>query len=861
MNDQEVQLASYTLKSLERPDWLIKAGLDKGVNHDRVNLGWILAPGSSVRFRLAPSAPDVKVALELLNTDQKAEQFAMVSKQWGGLDASAWSAVFIKTPYMDKAGESVEFEVEFMGEKKQLPVYIEGADEKAFFSLWDTVKAEFALFTSKYADVLIPVKDKEVLRVPGGLMRLSNYYNQVFVHFNCLAGLSFEAAMPTDKNIANHYFMKADKSGGGAAYYGGGWTAEVNDSVRTFWLDTQPSNWGCLHEIAHGYQGLFMNTSSVRLGEVWNNVYAASYQYRFMGDDVYRNGWLYSAGEESLYAAAKAAFDVEQTISDLTVVLFFLMLIFMRAGDQSIIEFNQRYRRISNGLGFKVENYPAMDFLSRVVVDVSGFDVSHFMKYADVSLTRQQTVENAYSGATPLFPLYRLVGRDDEEPVRKLLGLRTSLELVSRDQLLVTGTKVASVLLFEADVADKIRGKAVILKNGSGVTIIKYVAGTVLLLGSLAVGVYTVQVPSVSDGSYEANKFYVVVSPGVFGHDGFYVRKFASAIANQTIRMEGLNGTFCTIAVDVSNGELTVDIVQERPHVYFGSQVYAKVTVKDAIGRVVFDREMQGEQTALFKQVMPITKGCTVRVMHLEPSRLSVSNGGSSAIIDSVNQVNNLKVTEQGLENVELGTDPGANLKVAMERATEMYDRQPHMILQNDCPLKGDFRLAINSYPEPVRSELFERFKKIEFVPPTQHEHLYASSLITWVLQGLGGGVVGQIVFDMAFRTLEIKFFGTIPHSYFSSVYIAVVHKSADGEIRYMRELRGDALAEAETFRRPLAVGDTVSVMHREPVRSRLEADGNGQWLTAKLIQHANINDFTGVGLASYWPEVNGLTE
>ena len=51
--------------------------------------------------------------------------------------------------------------------------------------------------------------------------------------------------------------MKADKHGAGAGIYGGRWTAETSSSVSSFWLTPKDSNWGSLHEIAHGYQGHF----------------------------------------------------------------------------------------------------------------------------------------------------------------------------------------------------------------------------------------------------------------------------------------------------------------------------------------------------------------------------------------------------------------------------------------------------------------------------------------------------------------------------------------------------------------------------------------------------------------------------
>src|SRR5690349_4940003 len=108
MDDHETQSVIYQLSSFDRPDWLFKVGLDKGVNHDRVNLRWILAAGSKIRFRLKAPALTAQVRLNLLNDDSKNEIHAEVKEQWGELVASVASVPFLTTPYMDKAGESVE---------------------------------------------------------------------------------------------------------------------------------------------------------------------------------------------------------------------------------------------------------------------------------------------------------------------------------------------------------------------------------------------------------------------------------------------------------------------------------------------------------------------------------------------------------------------------------------------------------------------------------------------------------------------------------------------------------------------------------------------------------------------------------
>lgn len=854
-NEEIHQIITHQFYSLKRPDWMINAGLDKGVGHDRVNLRYILLPGTKIRFRQTSPASNVGVRLNLLNDDSKTESHAQITTQWTELVASVASVAFVETRYTDEAGELTEVEVEFDGAKKVLPISVSGALDDLFFSGWDSQDAEYALFSSTYANILIPKKDKEVLRRLKPLRTLAGYYDGIFEYFNHLSGLSFQSALPTDKNIANRYFIKADKSGAGAGYYGGGWTAETSDSVAAFWLDIKATNWGSLHEIAHGYQGGFMRHTTINLGEVWNNVLAAKYQYKFLGEAVYRDGWLYSGGEEQLYAKAKAAFDAGTIGSDLALTLFFLMLIFDRAGEQSLVEFYRRFRQVSNESGFRGENYPAMDFLSHIAIEVGNVDVSAFMSLAKATVTALQLVENAYSNTVGVYPLYWLVTRSNVDQVRQQLGLRSSLQLVGTDSLSAIGMKGDVSFRFDPDVFNKVVGKVLVLRNGNHKARIVEVDVQQVYVRDLPVGVYQLQLPSDADGAYQGVSNYLVVREVYNAFDCTYVKKIASVFADQKIYLGGLYGDFCVVTVDVSQGRLKFEVLSESPHSYFGGVVYAEVTIRDQRGGVVFNRKMLGDQTALFSLDIAIAIDFTIEIMHLEPSRLKVLNSTASAVVDGTRQINRLKVLARGLTNTDTGTDVGENLIQSLGRASEIFERSPHLVLYDETLLKEDFKRAINSYAQPIRGELFERFKNIEFVPPAVSGSVNGQ-YVSWALSGNGGTPVGSIAFNLISGSATFVFHNVFPHHYFPSVYIAVVLKSANGDIRYIRELRGDMAAEAESVEFSLALGDTVSVMHREPERSVMEHDGRK--LAIGLVQHAIYDARYNLSLASYWPTTTG---
>lgn len=853
MADEEIQVTTYRFHSLERPEWLLNAGLDKGIRHDRSDLGIILLAGTTIRVRQVVPTTNVGVTLHLLNNDKKTENQIEVNTQWSELLASAAAVPFITTRYTDKAGELLEIEVEFVGARRNLPIYRQGLDVESFFVSWDIWGSEYALFGSTYADILIPAKDKGVVKAlhqASGLQSLTDYYNRVFEYFNYLAGLSFESAVPTDRNIPNRYFIKADRSGVGAAYYGAQWTAQASDSVAAFWLDISAENWGCLHEVSHGYQGKFFSDDVIQMSETWNNIFCQLYQEKWLRGDVYQKGWLYSRGESQLYEEARRVFELGMSSAAHHIFLFFYMLIVWKMGERGLIEFYQRYRRISNSAGFQVDDNPAMDLLSSVAIDVANVDVSAFMSYVKVALTGIQKMLNAYSNAPLVYPLYLLVRPDELELIQALFGLRSPLHLVSSALFESTGTIAFS---FDDETYSRVAGKVLLIKDGIGQARIVKITSKMVQGVTLPIGAYRLQLPSAVDGEYQSVNYHVVIGRDENLLDCSYVRKHASLLADQQIYLGGLHGVFCTLTVDVSTGHLLIRLLKEAPHVYFKDQVYAHVTVKDAQGTTVYHREMLGENNALFSDEVPIALNFSIEILHKEPSRLKVLNSPASAVIDQGAQINTLKVTAQGLVNESLGTRADENLQHEMQRTAGLFERSPHLILHNEFPLKEDFKRAINTFLEPTRSELFARYRTLEFFPPDPARAI-AGDRMKWSLEGNGGRALGSITFDLNERTVRWVFARAVPHEYFASVYMAVMLRSQTGEVRYLREFRGNVLAQSETSVLPLGLGDTLSVMHREPSRNGIEVNSNGRQIPVGLVQHATYSSLGILTLSSYWP-------
>lgn len=855
MTNADFKSRLYEICSLERPDWLLGSGLSKGIYHDRTPLMTIVLAGVKMRFRQTFPASTSGVTLNLLNDDSKTEAHHEVTTEWAEVYVSHVSVPFFSTPYTEKAGEIVNIEVEVLGDLTCLPFYNVAYDADLFFQDWDSREAEYAVVESAYAKILIPAKDKNTLKAlhqATGLKSLVDYYDGIFEYFNYLAGLSCNPVALTDKNIPNRFFMKADKSGRGAAYYGHAWTAESSDSVANFWLNIKGSNWGSIHEIGHGYEGMFANYSTVYLREVWNNVLAAHYQKKVLGEDYYKVGWLYASGEERLYGLLREHFDSGTVGGDLSAILFFLLLIFDRTGEQGIIGFYQRYRRLSNAVGFKAENYPAMDLLSAVAIDVANVNISEFMSFAKVSLTPRQMIENTYSNAIPFYPLYRLVQQHQLKPVQAQLGLRSPLDLVSCKQLSVTGLTADMSFVFDPDVYNKLSGKSFLLRDGQGAARVVKIENATVFVEKLPVGLYVLQLPSVEEGEYQSVSAYVAVTQTAGEFNCVYTKFYASGLADQTISLGGLAGVFCNIVINVSTGCLLMDVVYPSPHVYFKENVYARVIVKDEQGNVVFSREMQGEHTELFSEEVPIAAGFVVELFHKESSRISVSNSSASAVIENIED-NALKITDQGLVNINYGTDASENLRLEIDKNSAIFERLPHLALHDGHPLKQNFRRAFNTFAEPIKSQLLERYRTLEFNPAPVNQIIYGTRF-TWRLGGLGTQSVADMEMNAWAGKVRLVVHAVRPHAYFNSVYISILLKSPEGEIIHFHELRGDVPAEAFDVELPFVPGSKLTVMHREPGRSRIVNDHNQEVTPTAKVQHVHVSGSDVLSLSSYWP-------
>ena len=820
MDDSKAITKFFKPYTLEHPGWFWGTGFSKGIYHDRQPLGVILPAGARISIRRS-SAIDRVLQLDLLNDSGVTETYIRITGEWAGLTVTHPSVPFVLTPY-----EPIDVEIEYSTSGDEvLPIYVSNGNADLFFQQWDETDSAFALIQTTYASLLVPAVDKAVVKAlhqAQGLDSLEKYYTGVFEYFNSLAGISFDTPVPTDKNIHNRYFIKADKTGGGSAYYGNGWTAQVGDSIASCWLDTRADNWCSLHEIAHGYQTYAMYNSVVPTGEVWNNIYATYYQHKMMGQSVYERGWMYAGNAQATFDAMRSRMDssVPPGRWHLHEVLFLFMIIIDKAGESAFTEFNQYYRALATTNGFDLWEHPLMDLFSARWADRLNIDIGPLMALLEVEVSADRALKNVYGNFRPCCPLYRVVPPEQLAYLQQQLNLKTPFSLVDCLSLNVTDLKGDLTLEMTNQAYLENKNKSVILRTGSNQSHIVKVTSPVLELKGLPIGVYNLQHPAVPSGVRTINHNYLEVSANMNNNVSLdYAYAQGTSLASQKIEFFGLYGLFAVLNVDMEFHRATFNVLRAEPHSYYGTSVYAGISVEDINGFVLFDLSIPGKGAVVFVHEFLIGPGCTVTIHHKEPSRLS-ETPNLQPFIDKASVDNTLTVTVQGLRNLKLDNRPANNLKTRIALAADEIRKTPHLLLHAGSSPVMDVLAAINTFESPERDQLLESIRDLIVFYGDTGDAGVAGSYFTWRQSGVGQGTVADIKIDTVTQQVAIEVLAAKPHGYFPSIYIAMWVRTATGEVLYSQELRGDVQAEPSYVTLPFVEGSTVSVLHLEPVRS-----------------------------------------
>ncbi|EUJ41293.1 hypothetical protein PWEIH_01465 [Listeria weihenstephanensis FSL R9-0317] len=703
------ELKTKQINSLEKTPWFQNAGLTKGITQDKQDLGIILPANMELEVRQTNPIFTDSLVLELLNDDRQTEKEKPVTSAWQTISSNYVTVPFIRTP-RGEVRPVLEYRVK--GDSKPLPIYTDGSKESEFFGKWDSTNAEFGLITSKYFQMLVPKLDKVYVRnMPdfSSIDQLCAYYSDIFETYNKLAGISFSPVNPTDKNIPNRYFIKANAHGEGYAYYGVLETGQNESSISAYLT----KGWVVLHEIAHGYQGAFMERSSFDVNEVWNNIYAESYERKYYGADYLTKGTQTKNGEKEV---REASFNKVWQLEHQALNKWSgsdkerLFSLFMRkGGDEGLTNFNQQYRKLANMPNFVRENYDLLDLMSKYFGETSGFDFTPVLESVRGTTEEKLQQDIEYKDYKAVAPLKELVSASELENAQKKLNLESYLSLVDTDQMAELKLTGNATIKLSIDDFSQISGGNLVIKNGAKIVKTVKITSETINLGSLPKGIYTVYVPTGNSQKYSIDQRYLKVQNDENTLTMKYTPKKMSHLINPVnISMLGLaEWKIGYLDVDIEKEQMVVNINKAYPNFLFGNSQYMKVQVIDEKGKETYNKEIKGDNEALFSDKVVIKEGYKISIFYAEPNFLRFNNAGfmDKNII--------FTVTASGLQDGSLGANGLDWVKVKIDDAAKQIRNNPTMFASDYSTLKDDVLLAIKGLPESARSELMETYKDV----------------------------------------------------------------------------------------------------------------------------------------------------
>ncbi|MBC1318131.1 putative mucin/carbohydrate-binding domain-containing protein [Listeria booriae] len=682
---QAEEVVTKELYTLVKPVALDKAGLSRGIYHDRQDLGIIMPAGEELEIRqVNPNYKDT-VSGRFITADSREDSTFQITSSWGKIKNNYTAVPFIYTSFRtDGSKEKPVLEYRVTNKMKKLPIYQANNNETAFFQLWDSQDAEYGLVLSDKFQMIVPKKDKELLRKLKDFKNIDDvisYYNQVITLYCKLDGLSLDAKEDYNRDIATKFFIRANKSGGGYMYYGNEDTAENNDSLAG-WLY---KGWGPLHEIGHGFQGPFMS-GEVSLGEIWNNIYAASFEEQYMGDAVFQKGTIYGT---SLKARTNEMIQLWK-VDNLPISKWngsskeqTLMAMKEKAGDEAFAYFNQQYRKLTSQANFNPSDYPIFQVLNKFYGEKAKFDFTPFTDSIKAPMSNVQKEQNRNKDYRPVASIVDVIPDSKRESAKQQLKLKTDIAIVDNSQIASLGLK--GNVTINLDIADfkDIKGKHLKLTDGEKIVKDVIITSPTIKLDNLPNGVYTIADIVGNTANYRMSEHYVFVKDAENNLKITFTKISGYDLVDRTIDILGCDYIQAgKLVTDLKNNKVTIDIIAETPHPRYANKVYYTVEILNEKQETVFKKAVEGTNVTPGSYSVTVKPGYQIKIVHDEPSLLR-ENGKS---IPTSNKTLVYTITEVGIVIDRTIDILGCNYVQAGKLVTDFKNNKVIVEIISDTP-------------------------------------------------------------------------------------------------------------------------------------------------------------------------------
>lgn len=654
---------TMTIKNVVRGNNTTQAGTLRGQNHMRQSLDIVVPANTKAYIRSKEVVNKKQLTVELITDSSKSDartNFAL-DNQWHEIQASKDGALFIKTPSNLDGPVDVEYYVE--GNKGvDMPHYKLNGDIEKFKRDWQESDAAFAVAESEHSQILIPHVDKDyVLDMenttnPIGFKSLDetlNYHEDMLKHYDHWLGL--DDSSDIDANSPQQYFIRADKTGAGAAYYNPDHTATNGDSVVPF----LSRSWLLLHEVGHGYDGYVVhpNTATdIVLLETWNNIYG---NLMVSTVDPKQGDWLYGGKQEAYQKQELDKMtqqgDEYQFIRQSFKSRLNIMATLVRGtGEESFIKFNKYMRQMGN----KVKERSINDQLAEEWGNLSDVNLIPYFDLAGIPVNESVKERIYEQGNTILYPLSLLTSDESEQDrIKESEHMVSRHDLVSTDALKDAGVTTSSTIDLKLN-GNQLRDNAEVrLLDGKRVVATAQVKDNQVHFEDVPMGVYKVEAPFTTDGKLPKTEYIVMKA---HEDNQLELNYPADAKSNYTevANFLGLsNDNVASLTYNPTTNKVKVTDSLKAPHVYFKTN-YITMTIKDKNGEVKYQKEMVGNQARTGDNIedVDVQPGDTLEIYHAEPGRLKFSNNNTNQPISELetkNQTTTYHFTPYGLTKTD----------------------------------------------------------------------------------------------------------------------------------------------------------------------------------------------------------------
>lgn len=654
---------TMTIKNVVRGNNTAQAGTLRGQNHMRQSLDIVVPANTKAYIRSKDVVNKKQLTAELITDSSKSDartNFAL-DNQWHEIQASKDGALFIKTPSNLDGPVDVEYYVE--GNKGvDMPHYKLNGDIEKFKRDWQETDAAFAVAESEHSQILIPHVDKDyVLDMenttnPIGFKSLDetlNYHEDMLKHYDHWLGL--DDSSDIDSNSPQQYFIRADKTGAGAAYYNPDHTATNGDSVVPF----LSRSWLLLHEVGHGYDGYVVhpNTATdIVLLETWNNIYG---NLMVSTVDPKQGDWLYGGKQEAyqkqeLDKMTKSDDDYQFIRQSFKSRLNIMATLVRGTGEESFIKFNKYMRQMGN----KVKERSINDQLAEEWGNLSDVNLVPYFDLAGIPVNESVKERIYEQGNTILYPLSLLTSDEAEQDrIKESEHMVSRHYLVSTDALKNAGITASSTIDLKLN-GNQLRDNAEVrLLDGKRVVATAQVKDNQVHFEDVPMGVYKVEAPFTTDGKLPKTE-YIVMKAHEDNQLELNYPADAKSNYSEVANFLGLsNDNVASLTYNPTTNKVKITDSLKAPHVYFKTK-YITMTIKDKNGEVKYHKEMVGNQARTGDNIedVDVQPGDTLEIYHAEPGRLKFSNNNTNqpiSALETKNQTTTYHFTPYGLTKTD----------------------------------------------------------------------------------------------------------------------------------------------------------------------------------------------------------------